>query len=92
MSEENEEETMTEQEWYARCILAIIDYYRNKSTNIPEDMTTEYEDILLNELSTTSDELNFANEYIDRLRLWIGEVEWTDFFDANADFFNDEEE
>ena len=88
--------TMTEQEMDMRCSIAALDDYRmtqmQREIYLPEDMITEYESRLIRSLDETSDELNFANEYIDRLRLWVGDVEWADFFDANADLFNDEEE
>jgi hypothetical protein len=82
---------MTEQEMNMRCVIGELDDYR-MTNNYPDDMVTGLELQLQHQLDITSDELNFANEYIDRLRLWIGEVEWADFFDANADLFNDEEE
>lgn len=82
---------MTEQEMDMRCAIGELDDYR-MTNNYPEDLVTGLELRLQHQLDIISDELEFAQQLIDRLRRWLGDDEWIDFCDINADLFNDEEE
>ena len=58
-----------------------------------DELVLEYKRILgkaEKDLRDSESALKFANATIDRLRKWIGENEWVDFYDQNSAFFDSE--